>query len=79
MKIKRENETQNEYDRRISYQDGYRAKDNKSKIRRQKNLTYLSKWHKSKLAKETFQAKRQRLKEKIDHKNWKEQYTRYVV
>ena len=75
----RANETQSEYDRRLKYQDEYRAKDNKSKLRRHKNLTYLSNWHKLNLAKETFQAKNQRRKDKIDHRNWKDQYTRWVI
>ena len=72
----RQNETVSDYDRRLAYQNSYRAKENKSKIRRQKNLTYLLVRKKARLEKESFQEKNQRRKEEINYRNWKEQYTR---
>ena len=64
-----------EYDRRIAYQSTYRDKENKSKIRRQRNLTNLLIWKKARLQRESFQEKNQRRKEEINHRNWKDQYT----
>ena len=76
MAKKRENETDSEYNRRMNYQRSYRAKDNKSLNRRAKNLSYLSSWKKSKYKTETFHERKQRLRDKIDQRNWKEQYTK---
>ena len=76
MKQKRENETLDEYDRRIQLKSVIRAKDNKSKLRRAKNLAYLTNWKKAKYESETIQEKRKRINDKIDQKNWKDQYIR---
>ena len=76
MKQKRENETLDEYDRRIQLKGVIRAKDNKSKLRRAKNLAYLTNWKKAKYESETIQEKRKRINDKIDQKNWKDQYIR---
>ena len=76
METKRQNETVSEYDYRINYQQIYRAKINKSKIRRMEHLAYLSKWRKTREANESLRQRNERIQTVIENKNWKDQYTR---
>ena len=73
-KERRENETDSEYYRRLEVQRRNDAKDKKSYPRRLKRLQYYSIYQKSKLAKESISAKRERIENHRDYQNWKDQY-----
>ena len=73
-RIKRENETDSDYFRRLEAKRQNDAKDNKSYPRRMKKLLYFSNYQKAKLAKESRSSKKERIEKHRDYQNWKDQY-----
>lgn len=72
----RENETDFEYNQRLTQQENYRKKVKKSKTKWQEWLEYNANWQREKRKNESFKAKRERLMKQIDYQKWKQGQSR---